>query len=303
MRQGRVLVAGATGRLGGVIARQLIAAEVPIRALGRNREKLTALERAGAETAVVDLLDVARLSAACQDVDQIVSTANNFLGTGPRSPGRIDLGAHQNLCVAARNARVRRLVYVSFRGASPGEANAFFRLKWYIEDAIRRSGVPYVVLRPSAFMDVWIDEIMADRVRKKGGALIFGDGTRISNFIAVEDVARFVVRVLADPDVVNQIIDVGGPSNLSLNELATLVERKLGASGRRQHIPVAALKLLPYVIRPFNEVAARLMSVGHYAATTAQPFPHWKEIADRFGVSPRTVEAYLETWPSERPAT
>ena len=130
MRQGRVLVAGATGRLGGVIARQLIAAEVPIRALGRNREKLTALERAGAETAVVDLLDVARLSAACQDVDQIVSTANNFLGTGPRSPGRIDLGAHQNLCVAARNARVRRLVYVSFRGASPGEANAFFRLKW-----------------------------------------------------------------------------------------------------------------------------------------------------------------------------
>ncbi len=300
MHQGRVLVAGATGQLGGTIARQLIAAGIPIRAVGRNRERLSALERAGAETAVVDLLDVAAVSAACRDVDQIISTANNFMGAGPTSPGRVDLGAHQNLCAAARNARVRRLVYVSFRGANPAETNDFFRLKWYIEDAIKRSGVPYVVLRATAFMDVWIDQILADRVRKKGGALIFGDGSRVANYIAVEDVATFVVRVSANHEIVNQTIDIGGPSNLSLNELATLVERKLGGSGRRRHISVAALKLLPYVVKPFNEVAARLISLGHYAATKAQPFPDWKAAADRFGVSPRTVEAYLETWPSER---
>ena len=34
-----------------------------------------------------------------------------------------------------------------------------FRIKWYIEDAIRRSGVPHVMLRPTAFMDIWIDQI------------------------------------------------------------------------------------------------------------------------------------------------
>jgi hypothetical protein len=56
------------------------------------------------------------------------------------------------------------------------------------------------------------------------------------------------------------------------------------------------LKLLPKIIRPFNEVAARLMTIGHYAATSATPFPNWKQAADRFGVTPRTLEAYLETW-------
>jgi NADH dehydrogenase len=299
MLPGRVLVAGATGQLGGVIVRRLLEAGVPVRALGRNREKLAALERAGAEAAAVDLLDVARLGQACRDVDQIVSTANNFLGTGRASPGRVDLTAHQNLCAAARNARVRRLVYVSFRGASAGEANDFFRLKWYIEDAIRRSGVPYVILRPTAFMEVWI-EILADRARKKGGAVIFGDGTRVANYISIEDVATFVLRVLASTETINQMIDIGGPSNLSLNDLAGLVERKLGVSGRRRHVPVAAMRWLPVVVRPFNEVAARLMSMGDYAATRAVPFPTWRDSADRFGVSPRSVEAYLETWPGGR---
>jgi uncharacterized protein YbjT (DUF2867 family) len=276
----------------------LIAAGVPVRALARRRDRLADLERAGAEIAAVNLLDVAKLNEACQGVDQIISTANNNMGAGPTSPGRIDLTAHQNLCAAARNARVRRLTYVSFRGLSADEAVDIFRLKWYIEDAIRRSGVPYVMLRPTALMDVWINDVIADRVRKKGGALIFGDGSAVANYIAVDDVATFAVRILGRDDIVNEVVEVGGPSDVSLNDLATLVERKCGASGRRQHVPVPMLRILPTIIRPFNEVAARLMSLGHYAATRSRPFPNWKQSADRFGVSPRTLEAYLETWPA-----
>jgi uncharacterized protein YbjT (DUF2867 family) len=300
---GRVLVAGASGQLGGAIARQLIAAGFPVRALARRRERLADLERAGAEIAAVNLLDVAKLNEACQGVEQVISTANNNMGSGATGPGRIDLTAHQNLCAAARNARVRRLVYVSFRGISADEAVDIFRLKWYIEDAIRRSGVPYVVLRPTSFMDVWIDDVIADRIRKKGGALIFGDGSAVANYIAVEDVATFAVRILSRDDIVNEVVEVGGPSDASLNDLATLVERKFGASGRRQHIPLPMLKILPTIIRPFNEVAARLMSLGHYAATRSKPFPKWKESADRFGVTPRTIAAYLETWPGATKTT
>ena len=298
MPEGRVLVAGANGQLGGLIVRQLLAAGVPVRALGRRREKLAELERAGAEAAAVDLLDAGKVNDVCQGIDQIVSTANNNMGSGPASPGRIDLTAHQNLCAAARNARVRRLMFVSFRGVSAGETVDIFRLKWYIEDAIRRSGVPYVMLRPTAFMDVWVNDVIADRVRKKGAALVFGDGTAVANYIAAEDVAAFAVRILGRPEIVNEVIEVGGPSNVSLNDLATQVERRLGASGRRRHVPVVMLKLLPTIVRPFNEVAARLMTLGHYAATRSTPFPNWKQAADRFGVTPRTIEAYLDTWPA-----
>jgi uncharacterized protein YbjT (DUF2867 family) len=187
---------------------------------------------------------------------------------------------------------------VSFRGISADERVDIFRLKWYIEDAIRRSGVPYVMLRPTSFMDVWVNQVMAERVRHKGGGIIFGDGQAPANYIAIEDVATFAVRILQRDDIVNQVVEVGGPSNKTLTELATLVERKLGASGRRQHVPEIALRWLPPLVRPFNEVAARLMTLGHYMATRARPFPQWSEAAERFGVQPRTLEAYIDAWPA-----
>ena len=102
------------------------------------------------------------------------------------------------------------------------------------------------------------------------------------------------MKIVGRPAVVNEAIEVGGPSNLSQNDLATLVEQRLKSSGKRRHIPLAAMRLLPRLIRPFNEVAARLMTLGLYSATYAKPFAEWRASADRFGVSPRSVETYLE---------
>jgi NADH dehydrogenase len=294
MSESRVLVVGATGLLGGAIARKLIASGTRVRALARNRNGLAACTT-GAEVAAVDLRDVPALTEACRGVDQIVATANNNMGKGPTSPSRIDLAGYQNLCAAARNTGVRRLIYVSFRGVSQDAPVDIFRIKWYIEDAIRRSGMPHVMLRPTAFMDIWIDQILAKGIREKGVATIFGDGNTIANYIAVDDVAEFAVKVLGRPEVVNEAVDAGGPSNVSLNDLATLLERRFKAPGKRRHIPVTAMRLLPPIVRPFNEVAARLMTLGLYSATVAAPFPGWKASADRFGISPRTVETYIST--------
>jgi NADH dehydrogenase len=291
----RVLVAGATGQLGRVIARKLTAAGVTVRALARNAPALATAAPSGAEIAAVDMRDVPKLTAACRGVDQIVATANNNLGAGANSPSRVDLAAYQNLCAAARNAGVRRLVYVSLRGVSQDAPVDIFRIKWYIEDAIRRSGIPHVMLRPTAFMEIWIDGILAKGIREKGVATIFGDGTRVANYIAIDDVAEFAVSVLARRDVVNEAVDAGGPSNLSQNDIATLVERQLKSSGKRRHIPVAAMRLLPPIVRPFNEVAARLMTLGLYSAAYAEPFDGWRTSADRFAVAPKTVNEYVNT--------
>ena len=288
-----MLVVGASGQLGSVIVRKLVAAGAPVRALGRNATTLAALPPE-AEAAAVDLLDVPKLTDACRGVDQIVATANNNMGTGANSPTRVDLPAYQNLCAAARNAGVRRLVYVSYLGVSQDAPVDIFRVKWYIEDAIRRSGVPHVMLRPTAFMDIWIDQILAKGIREKGVATIFGDGHRLANYIAVDDVAEFAVKILERPEVVNQAVDAGGPSDVSLNHLATLLEQRFKTRRKRRHVPVAAMRLLAPVVRPFNEVAARLMTLGLYSASYAAPFPGWRASADRFGVRPRTVETYIE---------
>jgi uncharacterized protein YbjT (DUF2867 family) len=293
MSDSRVLVVGATGQLGSAIARKLMASGIKVRALARNADKLAQFAPQ-AETVAIDLRDVPKLNAACRGVDHIVSTANNNLGKGPNSPTRIDLSNHQNLCAAARNAGVKKLMYVSARGVTQDAPVDIFRIKWYIEDAIRRSGVPFVMLRPSAFMETWVDEVIAKGIREQGVATLFGDGNNVMNYIAIEDVAEFAVKIVSRPEVVNEAVEAGGPSNVSQNQLASLIERRLKSSGKRRHVPVIAMRLLPPIVRPFNEVAARLMTFGLYAATVPQSFPGWKTSADRFDVAPRTVESYIE---------
>src|SRR5687768_4385790 len=136
MSDSRVLVVGATGLLGRVIVRKLIASGVPVRALARNADAL-ARHAPGAEVAAVDLRDVQQLTEACRGIDQIVATANNNMGQGATSPTKVDLAGYQNLCAAARNTGVKRLTYVSYRGVSREAPVDIFRIKWYIEDAIR----------------------------------------------------------------------------------------------------------------------------------------------------------------------
>jgi len=293
-----VLVVGATGQLGHVIARKLLAAGRPVRALARSHDKLAALAAEGAETLAVDLLDLPRLTDACRGVSQIVATANNNMGSGSTSPARVDVKAYQHLCAAARNADAGRLIFVSFRGAAAHESVDIFRIKWQIEELIRASGLPYVILRPTAFMDIWVHEVFAPGIRKSGVATVFGDGTGVSNYIAVDDVAEFAVRIVAREDVRDEVVEVGGPSDLSLEDLVTRITQWLGTSGKRRHLPVALMRTLMPLIRPFSETTARMISLGHYAATHRSPFPEWRVNADRFGVHPRTVEDYLRSLPA-----
>jgi NADH dehydrogenase len=298
MSDARVLVVGATGQLGSVIVRKLLAAGVPVRALARSEEKLAVLRKAGAEVVAADLLDLKKVTDACRGITQIISTANNNMGKGVTSPMRVDVSAYQNLCAAARNTGVRRLLYVSFRGISSGETVDIFRLKWYIEDAIRRSGLPHVMLRPTAFMDIWVDQILAPGVRAKGVATVFGDGRNVSNYIAVDDVAAFALKILDRSDVQNEIVELGGPSDVSLDDIVGMMERLRGSAIKRRRVPVPVMAVMSKLLRPFNEVTARLISLGHYAATQARPFPAWTKSAERFGVQPRTMEQYLaESWP------
>ncbi|MEP6733691.1 MAG: NAD(P)H-binding protein [bacterium] len=288
-----ILIAGATGALGGAIARKLLTAGVPVRALGRNTEKLAALALLGADTVQCDLLDAAAVDRACDGVDQICSTANNVLGRGANSPNRVDLQAHRNLCDAAKRNGVRRIVYISGRGVNGADTRVdFFRVKYQVEQLLTSCGIPWVILSASAFMDIWVPMI-GDGIVAKNVAMIFGDGTRLCNYIAVSDVAEVASKVLQRDDIRNEVIGVGGPSTVCLNDLATLIERELGVSAGRRRLPVAVLRWGGLALRPFHEVASRMMLLGHFAATHDTSFDDWQQTMRRFDVSPMTLETFV----------
>lgn len=291
-----MLVVGASGLLGGRVARKLLDHHVRVRALTRVPGKIAELATRGAEVVRADLLDPSSLAKACAGVDQIFSTANNVLGAGPSSPRRVDVAGYRNLVGAAKPAGVRRLVHTSAYGIVDSGVD-FFDIKLQVDDVIRQSGIPWVFLRPSAFLDVWVG--LALEQAKKGPVMVFGKGDRKCNYVAVDDVATCAVKVLERPEIVNEEINIGGPSTLTQPELFTMIERSSGLSFRRKAIPRTMLRAGSVVLRRINEVAARFMAMGAWVASTNRTMLNWEQTAKRFGIEPMTAEQFLAAQPME----
>ena len=286
-----ILVVGATGTLGGNVTRRLLARGHAVRAMVRDPSRLPL---SGVEVVRGDLRDPASLRAAVQGASQLLTTANSFMGRGAASPTKVDVPGYRALVAAAREAGVTRIVHVSAYGLTADTPVDYFRVKYQVDEVITASGLMWVLLKASAFMDIWAD-VLGGSIAKNGTATVFGDGKARSNYIAVDDVAEYLLRILERPEIRNEVIDVGGPSTISAVEFAELMGRHLGRAVKIRHVPMTVLKLLPPLIRPFNEVAARLMAMGHWSATTDRPLAHWRAAAERFGMTPMSVEEWLSS--------
>jgi uncharacterized protein YbjT (DUF2867 family) len=266
-----ILIIGASGRLGGIVARRLLADGQPVRALSRTPAKLAALSSAGAEVLAGDLRDPDSLRRACQGVEAVFSAAHGFTGTGGYSPLSVDDEGVRHLIEAARAAGVGQFVLMSILGARDDHPVDLFRAKYRAEQALKASGLSATILRPTAFMELWLS-ILAEPMLKQGKAMIFGRGANPINFVSVEDVARYALIGLRDPLSRGMTIDIGGPENRSLTQLVALIEQTTGKTTSRQHIPLPALRAMSVLARPFNPAFARQAGSAAYMDTHDMTF-------------------------------
>jgi uncharacterized protein YbjT (DUF2867 family) len=157
-------------------------------------------------------------------------------------------------------------VYLSIQGIGPTSPVELFRIKYHVEEHLRASGLSFTVLRACAFMDLWA-EIIGQPVLERGKTLIFGRGNNPINFVAVEDVAQYSLLALDDPRARNRAIEVGGPENLTLNEVAALFERASGRPAKKSNVPRPMMRVMAPLMRPINPALSRQISLGVYMDT------------------------------------
>lgn len=238
-----ILVAGATGLLGGRICRRLLATRRPVRALVRPTSDATTrddLVARGAELAYGDLRDRASLDAACRGATTVVSTVTS---TRSRQPGdgieATDHAGQLRLVEAARAAGVARLVFVSY-SAQIGVDDPLTVAKRAVERRLRESGMVHTILRPSFFMEVWLGPALGfDHANAR--ATIHGSGQAPVSWISVHDVAGHAVRALDDPAADGATIELGGPQALSQLEVVRIFEEETGRRFDLAFVPEAVL--------------------------------------------------------------
>jgi uncharacterized protein YbjT (DUF2867 family) len=283
-----ILLVGASGRLGSIVAQRLLAQGKSIRVMTRTPLALEHLKGQGAEVVSGDLRNPASLLSACQGVEQVLAAAHALDGKGDNNPHTVDDAGNHQMIDAAKAAGAKHFVFLSILGASVDAPVEFFRIKYHTEEYLRASGLSYTILRPSAYMDLWA-KLIGGPILEKGKTTIFGRGNNPVNFVAVEDVARFVCIALEEPRAGNRVIEVGGPENLTLNQVAEIFERLSGHQAKKRHVPLTAIRAMSILMQPFNPALSRLIRLGIFM-DTANLCYDMTETARAFGIQLTRLE-------------
>lgn len=314
-----ILVVGATGQLGTAVVRKLVQREGSVRALVRRGAAFEHLKLPGVELAFGDLRDPASLEAACRGVATVIATANTVGPRGRYSFEAVEGEGYRSLIAAARRGGVGQFVLISVPVTPIDDRIPTFRYKRLAEEELKRSGLSYTIFRASLFMDCWLALLgtslplhgeeaptlgrpfwfsktfmkgIGGLIEKRGIALVPGRGDRSHAFIALDDVASFLVNAVGHPAAENATYDLGGPEILAWSEAVGIFSRVLDRPVRAVRAPAAMFRAQAMALRPFSPAAANLMAMNWFAATIDTPFDSL-DLADTFGVRMTGVEEFL----------
>jgi NADH dehydrogenase len=237
-----ILVAGGTGRLGTLLVSRLVSRNLPVRVL--TRQPARAHHLAGDLVTVVcgDVRDRESLGPATAGVDVVVSAVHGFTDPDRSALAAVDRDGNAKLVEAAKGAGAD-FVLMSTVGAAGDSPMELFRMKHAAEQHAAHSGVPTTIVRATAFLELWID-LLHHTAARSGRPLVFGRGQNPINFVSVADVAALVEQAVIDPTTRGKTLEIGGPNNLTFDQLSQAVQSAAGRPAAPRHIPSVILHLM-----------------------------------------------------------
>lgn len=233
----RILVTGATGRIGTALLPLLRERGHTVQAVTRRPEAVGALAEAGAEAVVGDVRAPDALREALADADAVF-----LLTADAPDQDRIE-GAL--IAAAAAAGGKPHVVKLSAQSAGLDPPRSFGVFHRRAEQALEASGLPFTILRPVFFQQSLL--LFAGDIVKKGKFAAPAGKGRIA-MVDVGDIAAAAAAVLADPVHHGRTYTLTGPAAHSLPEVA---ERLTALTGRKVGFTsppaVVARLVLPFV--------------------------------------------------------
>ena len=257
----RVLVAGATGYLGGFVARELKARGYLVRALARSVEKLDRIRGSLDEIFEGEITRPETLDRVCDGIGIVFSSIGITRQRDGLTFRDVDYQGNKNLLEVALRAGVRKFIYVSalngpkLRHLDIVEAHEAF------VDELRASGISYAVLRPTGYFSD-MGEIL--EMARKGRVWLIGSGENRVNPIHGADLAVACADAIEGDDTE---IEVGGPDTMTWNEVAKLAFEVLDRPAKITRVPEWLTWPVVRLVRLFNRHRGELLAFFTTMAT------------------------------------
>jgi len=217
-------ITGITGKVGGALARSLLAEKLPVRAVLRDQAKAAEWRARGCDIAIAEMDDAASLAAAFQDAEGVFILPPSEFDPEPGFPEARRVIEAVTLALA--EARPGKIVCLSTIGADAPHENLLTQ-RTLLEQALGGLGLPVTFLRPGWFMENAQWDIPA--ARDEGVLRSFlQPADRRFPMVATQDVGGTAARLLREDWSGTRVVELEGPTRVSPNDIASAFAAALG---------------------------------------------------------------------------
>jgi NADH dehydrogenase len=292
-----VAVVGGTGFVGRNVVARLTEVGHGVVAISRTGRRLPDWP-ASVATRSADVETGRGLPAALEGADAVVHLVAIPRESGGRRFDEVNVRGTQRVVEAAEHIGIRRLVHLSVMGVTGDPKLRYLSSKWRGEEAVRESGLDWVVLRPSLLFGPGDGFFRLVRTTLKwwspGIVAIPGTGDARFQPLAVDDLAIAVERSVTDAGRIGQVYELGGPDWVTYQEVVDEVMRATGMRRLKLRVPIPLLGALTSVTDRILPVFP--VSHDQIASLQRPNFTDRDAFERAFGVRPRPMDlSYLGT--------
>jgi uncharacterized protein YbjT (DUF2867 family) len=241
---GNVLIAGATGFIGKLLTRRLMADGYTVRCMVRK-----GVDRmpAGVETVQADMLQPLTLGPALEAIDTVFYLVHAMSG-GREGFARRDREAAENFVAAADRAGVRRTIYLGGLGETGDDLSGHLKSRLEVADILKKGRFATTFLRAAIILGAGgaSFEMVRSLVNRLPVMITPRWVTTRCQPIAVDDVIAYLAGCLPDERTTGRTFDIGGPEVLTYKEMMERFGRIEGRNLFILPVPVLTPKLSSY---------------------------------------------------------
>ncbi len=226
-------ITGITGNVGGELARALLAARRPVRAVVRDARKGAEWAGYGCEVAIADIEDVAALTGAFEGAEGVFVLVPPSFDPTPGFPEARRTAA--TLTAALDAARPGRVVYLSTIGAQATRDNLLSQ-HTIIEGVLRESAVPTTFLRPGWFIENASWDIVPAKTKGVVPSFLQPLDKPVP-MVSTVDIGRVAAGLIQETWIGHRVVELEGPKRVTPNEVAAGFAKLLGLPVRMEAVP------------------------------------------------------------------
>ena len=290
-----VLVTGPTGFVGRRVVQKLIEHSYQVRCLVHSPGRERIFPQDMVDVYYGDINNADALASAMQGVEQVVHLVAVIRENGAVTYNSVNRQGAENVVAAARSVgSVQQFVHISAVGAVNNPEFPYLQSKWQGEQSVINSGLPYTIIRPSVVFgrgDEFLNSLAA-LVRLFPMVPVISSGRNRLQPIWVDDLAQCIALSLSRHDLQGHTLELGGPEQLSYNQIVDSVARAMGKRRLRLHVPMWMMRIGVVLMQalmarpPINSEMLNMMRVRNVAELGM--------VEQTFGFTPAPLESNLD---------